>query len=109
VAPAMKSAVSNCVSVQSLRILHLDRRTTVKVGYFRLEVTFGRQIGDGRSPRRPPRYQCLIFQCQVIASAASSSRVTISSGSKAIGPHARLTLAVSQHTHAPRMPNSRIP
>jgi hypothetical protein len=41
------------------------------------------------------------FQFQAIASAASSSRVTISSGSKAIGAHARLKLAVSQHTRAP--------
>ena len=35
---------------------------------------------------------------QAIASAASSSMVTISSGSKAIGTPARLKLAVSQHT-----------
>jgi hypothetical protein len=46
-------------------------------------------------------YQCPSLQFQAIASAASSSRVTISSGSKAIGAHARLKLAVGQHTRAP--------
>jgi hypothetical protein len=46
-------------------------------------------------------YQCPSFQFQAIASAASSSRVTISSGSKAIGHTHALKLAVSQHTRAP--------
>jgi len=45
-------------------------------------------------------YQCPSLQFQAIASAASSSRVTISSGSKAISAHARLKLALAS-THAP--------
>jgi hypothetical protein len=49
----------------------------------------GQLSGLSREPAgRPPRFQCLNFQFQAIASAASSSRVTISSGSKAIGAHA---------------------
>jgi len=49
-------------------------------------------------------YQCPSLQFQAIASAASSRRVTISSGSKAIGAHTRLKLAVSRHTRAPKCP-----
>ena len=65
---------------------------------------FGSDLGAANGQEQSPpaaAYQCVNFQCQVIASTASSSRVTISSGSKAIGAHARPTLAVSQHTHAP--------
>jgi hypothetical protein len=53
-------------------------------------------------------YQCPSLQFQAIASAASSSRVTISSGSKVIGAHTCLKLAVSQHTRAPKCPTPEI-
>ena len=46
-------------------------------------------------------YQCRNFQFQAIASAASSSSAPISSGSKAIGTHARFKAGVSQHTRSP--------
>jgi hypothetical protein len=59
VAPAMKSAVSNRVSVQSLRILHLNRWTTFRSrvpSIVLLEATLWRQIGGNvRARRSPPK------------------------------------------------------
>src|SRR5438105_3159030 len=74
-----------------LPVLHLDRSSP---------ETCPRDTGDP-SAGLGQEYQCPSLQFQAIASAASSSRVTISSGSKAIGAHTRLKLAVSQHTRAP--------
>src|SRR5437868_9306942 len=74
-----------------LPVLHLDRSSP---------ETCPRDTGDP-SAGLGQEYQCPSLQFQAIASAASSSRVTISSGSKAIGAHTRVKLAVSQHTRAP--------
>jgi hypothetical protein len=53
-------------------------------------------------------YQCPSLQFQASTSAASSSRVTISSGSRAIR-YTRTLKAGRKPAYAPRMPNSTIP
>jgi hypothetical protein len=65
-------------------------------------------LATPRAPAPMQEYQCPSLQFQAIASAASSSRVTISSGSKAMGA-TRTPKAGRKPAHAPRMPNSRIP
>ena len=69
---------------------------------------FGLKVKYVKAKPTRQEYQCPSLQFQAIASAVSSSRVTISSGSKAIGTHARFK-AGRKPAHAPRMPNSRIP